>query len=94
MIAKAHAHRTREKLTLLPKEAKKTLYYIVIQPLEIDLNDGECEVDVLLKDADTDELVAIGTGDAKASDTSFWEYNLLQSMVSVGKDAMNGLLEF
>ncbi|MBO4250806.1 MAG: hypothetical protein J5884_06065 [Paludibacteraceae bacterium] len=106
-INMAYAYKMHENLTLGLREAKKTKYYILIQPLEIDMNDGECDVEIYLKDAATNETLVIAQGDSKAKesevmqsfmrnfeDRSFWEYNILHSMAVIGMDVMSSLLDF
>ena len=106
-INMAYAYTVHENLTLGLREAKKTKYYILIQPLEIDMNDGECDVEIYLKDAATNETLVHAQGDSKAKETeamksfmrnfedrSFWEYNILHSMAVIGIDVMSELLDF
>lgn len=106
-INMAYAYSVHENLTLGLKEAKKTKYYLLIQPLDIDLDDGECDLEIYLKDAATNEVVVVAQGDSKAKendlmksfmrnyeDRSFWEYNILHSMAAIGINVMGELLDF
>ena len=94
MISSSFNEATRENIRLCLKNAKKTNYYIVIQPLEMDLDDGECDIDITLKDAKTNEVVAFATSDSKAKDTKFWEYNILQTMINIGQSVLTDLIDF
>jgi len=85
---------TREKIRLCPKSSKRTNYYILIHPKDIDLDDGECDIEITLKDANTGEVVAYATSDSKAKDTKYWEYNILQSMMNIGSEVLEDLLDF
>ena len=94
-------------MTLGLKDVKKTKYYLVIQPLEIDLDDGECEVLITLKNANTGETLVQAQGDSKAKDTdimksfmknfedrSFWEFNILRDMAIIGMNVLPELFDF
>ena len=94
MVSSAFNSVTREDIRLCLKSSKKTNYYILIQPKEIDLDDGECDIDITLKDAKGNDVVAFATSDSKAKDTKFWEYNILQSMINVGLEVLEDLLDF
>lgn len=106
-INMAYAYNVHGELTLGLKSAKKTKYYVLIQPLDIDLDDGECDVRITLKDAATDQIIAVAESDSKAKETellksfmrnfedrSFWEYNILHSMAMIGFNALSDIMDF
>lgn len=106
-INMAYAYNVHKDLTLGMKSVRKTKYYILIQPLEIDLNDGECDVRITLKDAATGQTLSVAESDSKAKETelmksfmhnfedrSFWEYNILHSMAMIGFNALSDILDF
>lgn len=106
-INMAYAYNVHNDLTLGLRTAKKTKYYILIQPLDIDLNDGECDVRITLKDAATGQVLSVAESDSKAKETelmksfmrnfedrSFWEYNILHSMTMIGFNALSEILDF
>ena len=106
-INMAYAYKEYKGLTLGLKDVKKTKYYLVIQPLEIDLNDGECEVLITIKNANTGETLVQAQGDSKAKDTdimksfmknfedrSFWEFNILRDMAIIGMNVLPELFDF
>ncbi len=70
-INMSYAYSTHRGITLGLKGVKDTKYYLLIQPLEMDMDDGECDVEVTLKDSKTDEVLAIATGRSEGVDLAF-----------------------
>ena len=100
-INMAYAYKEVKGLTLGLKEVKKTKYYLLIQPLEIDLDDGECDVVITLKNTATGEIEVLAQGDSKAKETeimksfmqnfedrSFWEFNIIRDMAVIGMNVL------
>lgn len=63
-----YAYETCKGITLGLKEVKKTKYYLKIYPLKIDINDGECDVEVHLFESESDNVIAVATGHADPID--------------------------
>lgn len=62
------AYETCKGITLGLKEIKSTKYYLKISPLIIDINDGECDLEITLYDSSNDNVIAVATGHADPID--------------------------
>ena len=95
-----------KQTTLGLKDLKNTKYYLVIYPLDIAMNDGECNVEIHLIECATNSIIAIAIAHAEAVDPAFinpsgwakknvlnWETNLYHAMWSIGRNALDKLIK-